>query len=50
MKAKIKAGDTVLYVGKYKGKVLKNLDVKLEDGTIIGSLNSQPHKFVKVSK
>ncbi len=38
-------GDNVLYVGTYFGTVQSDRTVLLTDGTVIGSLDSQPHKF-----
>ena len=41
-------GDEVLYVGTYVGIVQKDRTVLLRDGTIIGSLDSQPQKFRRI--
>ena len=41
-------GDEVLYVGTYVGEVVSDRMVKLRDGTIISSLDSQPQKFRKI--
>jgi len=41
-------GDEVLYVGTYVGEVLSDRMVKLRDGTIISSIDSQPQKFRKL--
>ncbi len=38
-------GDNVLYVDTYLGTVQSDRTVLLTDGTVIGSLDSQPHKF-----
>jgi len=41
-------GDEVLYVGTYVGTVQKDRTVLLRDGTLIGSLDSQPQKFRRI--
>tara|TARA_R110000796_G_C14242932_1_gene397531 strand:- start:66 stop:263 length:198 start_codon:yes stop_codon:yes gene_type:complete len=38
-------GDYVLYVGSYVGTVQNDRTVLLKDGTLVGSLDSQPQKF-----
>jgi hypothetical protein len=42
------AGDEVLYVGTYVGTVQEDRTVILRDGTIVGSLDSQPQKFRRI--
>lgn len=39
------SGDDVLYDGAYLGTVQFDRTVLLRDGTVINSLDSQPHKF-----
>jgi hypothetical protein len=44
----LKIGDDVLFVGKYTGTIIEDRVVKLTDGTLIGSLDTQRHKFIKI--
>jgi hypothetical protein len=44
----LQIGDDVLYVGKHLGRIDKDRNVVLKDGTLIASLDTQPHKFRKV--
>lgn len=48
LKSSLKIGDDVLYIGKHLGTIDKDRNVKLRDGTLIASLDTQPHKFRKV--
>jgi len=37
--------ETVIYIGKEKGKVFSDTTVQLKDGTILYNLQTQTHKF-----
>lgn len=48
LNSELQIGDDVLYVGKHIGTIIEDRIVKLRDGTLIASLDTQTHKFRKI--
>ena len=43
-----KQGEQIIYVGHWKGEILEDFSVRLEDGTVLKNvIHNQPHKIKK---